>query len=224
MAEPMRIRVYQVNRDRDISGHCFTSLAPGQHVDSFSYDLVYDGPVPSSDLDEIFHQFNTNPPPLHRGWSMGVSDIVEVQGRFYHVNPIGFEEVEFEPLLTQKPGDLLRVVVLEPNTPAHISELMPDLTSMQRAVGGLIEVTCPFDDNAVVLGNEEAKLIGMEGNRHINGGVYAGPLYIVGDDGEGGFCSLTESQAAAYCQEFAVPEEITMEEVQADMRIEFYAW
>jgi hypothetical protein len=95
---------------------------------------------------------------------------------------------------------------------------------MQRAVGGLIEVTYPFEDNAVIVGNEEAKLISMEGNRRIAGQVYAGPLFIIGDDGEGGFCSLTDEQVAEYTGQFAVPEGITMEEVQADMRMEFYAW
>ena len=101
---------------------------------------------------------------------------------------------------------------------------MPGLDSLQRAVGGMIEVTYPFEDNAVVLSNEEAKLIDMPGNRRVNGGIYAGPMYVIGDDGEGGFCSLTDEQAAAYTEQFAVPEEITMEEVQADMEITVYGF
>ena len=113
-------------------------------------------------------------------------------------------------------------LVVEPGLPAYMGEIGPDLVSMQRAVGGMIEVNYPFKNNAVVLGNEEAKLIGMEGNRHIAGQVYAGPLYIIGDDGEGGFCSLTDEQATGYCQEFAQPEDIAMEEVQADMGMQFY--
>ena len=224
--EPARIRVFQINRDRDDNGQCFRPLKEGRQHDSFSYDEVYNGLVPDTGLEQIFEQFNNNPPPLHRGWSMSVSDIIEVQGRYHYVNPVGFEEVEFEPSLTQKPGGLLRVVMIEPGLPAYVSEIRPDLEAMQRAVGGgLIEMTYPFEDeHAVMVGNEEAKLIGMDGNRHLNGAIYAGPLFIIGDDGQGGFCSLTDEQVAGYCQDFAVPEEITMEEVQADMRIEFHAW
>jgi len=110
--EPARIRVFQINRDRDNNGQCFMPLKEGHQPDSFSYDEVYNGLVPSSDLEQIYQQFNTKPPPLHRGWSLSPSDIVEVQGRYHYVNPVGFVEVEFEPLLTQKPEGLLRVVML----------------------------------------------------------------------------------------------------------------
>jgi len=134
MAEPARIRVFQINRDRDAQGRCFRPLEPGQQVDASIYDEVYDGPVPSTDLDEIFHQFNTNPPPLHRGWSMSVSDIVEVDGKHLYVDSFGFQDVLFDASLTQKPEGLLRVVVVEPNTPAYIGELAPDLQSILRSL------------------------------------------------------------------------------------------
>lgn len=75
---------------------------------------------------------------------------------------------------------------------------------------------------AVAEHNEEAKLIHMESNRHIGGLLYAGPVFIVGDDGECGFCSLTEDQAAAFCEQFAQPEDISMEEAQDDVGITFY--
>ena len=221
--EPVRIKVFQINRDRDTERRCFEPLEPGQAVDPSIYDEVYDGPVYSTDLEAIYSRFNGEMhPPLHRGWSMSVGDVVEVGGTYHYVNPAGFEQVGFDPSLTQKPDDLLRVVVLEPGLPAYEGEIGPDLKSMQRAVGGLIEVTCPFNDSVAVVGNDEAKLIHMEGNRHIAGQVYAGPLIIIGDDGEGGFCSLTDAQVAGYCQEFAQPEDISMDEVQADVGIQFY--
>ena len=222
--DPMHIKVYQINHDRDLEHRCFESLQPGQHIDASIYDMVYDGPVPSTDPEAIFQQFNVHVPPLHRGENMSISDVIEVEGKHLFVDTFGFPEVDFDASLTQKPDDLLRVVVVEPGLPAYEGEIGPDLKSMQRAVGGLIEVTYPFEDNAVILGNEEAKLINMEGNRHIGGQVYAGPLYIVGDDGEGGFCSLTDAQAVAYCQEFTQAEEITQEEVQADMGFTVYGF
>ena len=222
--EPVRIKVFQINSDRNTGHRRFEGIEPGQAVDSSIYDEVYDGPAPSDDLEAIYSRFNGEMhPPLHRGWSMSVGDVVEVGGAYHYVNPVGFEPIAFDASLTQKPDGLLRVVVLEPGLPAYEGEIGPDLKSMQRAVGGgLIEVTCPFADSVAVVGNDEAKLIGMEGNRHIAGQVYAGPLFIVGDDGEGGFCSLTNEQVAGYCQQFAQPEDITQEEVQADMGIKFY--
>jgi hypothetical protein len=49
------------------------------------------------------------------------------------------------------------------------------------------------------------------------------PLYRASlDDGGGGFCSLTDEQAGTYTELFAQPEDISMEEVQADTGIKFY--
>ena len=221
--EPVRIKVFQINTDRNAGHRRFEEIEPGQAVDASVYDEVYDGPMYSADLEAIYSRFNGElHPPLHRGWSMSVGDVVEVGGAYHLVNPVGFQQIDFDASLTQKPEGLLRVVVLEPGEPAYAGEIGADLKSMQRAVGGHIEVTCPFSDSVAVVGNEEAKLIHMEGNRHIAGQVYAGPLFIVGDDGEGNFISLTEDQATAYCEQFAQPEDIAMEDVQADTGIQFY--
>jgi hypothetical protein len=222
--EVARIRIFQINRDRDTERHCFEPLKPGQQVDAAIYDVVYDGPVPNTDPEMIFQQFNVNPPPLHRGWSMSPSDVIEVDGNCHYVNPAGFEQIDFDPALAQKPEGLLRVVMLEPGLPAYEGEIGPGLHSMQQAVRGHIEVSYPLEGNAVAVGNEEAKLIGMEGNRHIGGLLYAGAVFIVGDDGEGGFCSLSEEQAAAYAEQFAQPENISMEEVENDIRMEFHGF
>lgn len=70
--------------------------------------------------------------------------------------------------------------------------------------------------NAFVIGNEESKLEGLPGNRRINGGIYAGTILIVADDGCGGTTDLTEEQVDKYTAMFAEPEEISDEEVQAD--------
>jgi hypothetical protein len=153
---------------------------------------------------------------------MCVSDVIEVDGSHFYVNPVGYEAVQFDASQTQKPEDLLRIVMVEPGQPAYEAELTPNLRSMQRAVGGLIEVTYPFEGNAVLVSNDEAKLLDMQGNRRLAGQVYAGPMFIVGDDGEDNFCSLTDEQIAKYTEQFAQPEDISLEEVQADTGITFY--
>ena len=71
-------------------------------------------------------------------------------------------------------------------------------------------------DGTILVGNDEAKLIGMEGNRHIGDSIIAGPFFIVGEDGEN-FRSLTDDEAQRYIERFADPEQITQQEVQGDM-------
>ncbi|MBD5129362.1 MAG: DUF3846 domain-containing protein [Ruminococcaceae bacterium] len=115
----------------------------------------------------------------------------------------------------------MKVVMVEPNKPAYVTEIGNDLESLQKAVGGgLIEmIGYLHDPDAIMVGNEEAKLIGMEGNRRFDDGIVAGSFFVCGDDGED-FCSLTDEQCEKYVREFAQPHEITQDEVEQDMRIE----
>ena len=70
--------------------------------------------------------------------------------------------------------------------------------------------------------NEESKYNGMEGNRRLYGDVIAGPMFLVGDDGYGGFCDLTDRQIREYGEQFAEPEDISPEEVEKALRFDFY--
>jgi hypothetical protein len=69
-----------------------------------------------------------------------------------------------------------------------------------------MEVFCPFDDNAVIVCNEEGKIDGLPPNRTVHGEPMVGNLVIVGDNGAGEFCSLTDEQAQKYLAEFQLPE------------------
>lgn len=115
----------------------------------------------------------------------------------------------------------IKVVMVEPNKPAYVTEIGRDYKSLQAAVGGgLIEmIGYLHDPDAIMVGNEEAKLINMEGNRRFIEGIVAGPFFICGDNGED-FCSLTDEQCEEYVQLFSQPHEITPEEVKLDMRID----
>lgn len=125
-------------------------------------------------------------------------------------------------------GDGQRVIgcamlVLMPGERPYRAVIPDKLSELQRSVGGYIEITYPFDDNCLVVGNDEAKLIGMEGNRRINGQIYAGPLLLAGDDYLGGFCDLTPAQIQKYEAQFRKPEQITGEEVEKSIRFEVFA-
>ena len=61
----------------------------------------------------------------------------------------------------------------------------------------------------------------MQGNRRLeNGSVIAGPFLIVRDDGSD-FASLTDHQTEQYLEKFREPQDISQEEVQADMGMTF---
>ena len=111
-----------------------------------------------------------------------------------------------------------RVVYVEPGKPAREMMLGKDLEDLQKAVGGLIELIYAHDDRTIIVGNDEAKLIGMEGNRRLEtGSIIAGPFFVIGDGGED-FRSLTDAEVSRYLQKYAEPHQISQKEVQADMR------
>ena len=113
----------------------------------------------------------------------------------------------------------MKVVMVEPNKPAYITEIGSDLVSMQEAVGGLIEPIY-FLGDAIMVGNEEAKLIGLDGNRRFGNNIVAGPFFICSEkmtDNGTVFCSLSDELCEKYVQHFAQPQEISQDEVQRDM-------
>ena len=115
----------------------------------------------------------------------------------------------------------MKVVMVEPNKPAYTAEIDSDLTSMQEIVGGLIEPIYYLNEpDAVMVGNEEAKLMCLEGNRRFGDRIVAGTFFICGDSGEE-FCSLTDEQCEKYVREFPVPESIEQSEGRQDMGITF---
>ena len=103
----MKIRVYQINSDRDTHLVMFMShdhlekFQGSPEVDSKIYDMVYEKEVGCSDLEEIYALLNTNHPSDYRGRSLSVSDVVEVYESdtvphgFYFCDSIGFKKVAF---------------------------------------------------------------------------------------------------------------------------------
>lgn len=117
-----------------------------------------------------------------------------------------------------------RVVKIEPNKPAYETFIEDGLKPLQDAVEGYIEITYPFDEDVYLVGNEEAKLIGLKGNRRIGGAIYAGNLLIVGDDGEGGSRDLTDDEVKKFVEMFKEPENIDDDEVQNDVGFTVIGW
>lgn len=115
----------------------------------------------------------------------------------------------------------LTVVMVEPHKAPYVAEVDDELSALQKAVGGYIEVA-GNGDGTLIICNEEGKLQGLEGNRRIRDGssIIAGTFFVVGDDGEN-FRSLTESEVTRYMDRFKNPEDISPDEVESDMGITF---
>lgn len=120
-------------------------------------------------------------------------------------------------------SEKLTVVMVEPHKAPYVAKIDDELSALQKAVGGYIEVVYNGDGTMIIC-NEEGKLRGLEGNRRIHDGssIIAGTFFVVGDGGEN-FRSLTDSETVKYMDRFAEPEDISQDEVEADMGITFYS-
>lgn len=90
----------------------------------------------------------------------------------------------------------LRVVLIPPGEPAREEVIADGLKDMQRLVGGLIEtIHLPELGHGVMLvGNDEARLLGMPWNVLTEAQPLAGPLFACGYTEEGESRSLTAAE------------------------------
>lgn len=107
----------------------------------------------------------------------------------------------------------MRILLIQPGQAPILSEFSGTLESMQRTVGGCIEILFPFDDPVALVCHEEGKLLGLPLNRSLrdqSGQIYdvvAGPLFLCGapTDSE---CldSIPDALIEKYRECFAAPE------------------
>ena len=227
----MRVKIYQINSDRcsdprlKFSGLKEVEKLTGKStVDPAIYEEVFNAELDTDNLEEIYAQFNTGRHPLHRGHSLSVSDVVVIGKDAYFCDRVGFKKIDFDEKKTQKPDNLMRVVYVEPGKPAYGAEIKRDLDSMQRAVDGDLIEPIYMNDGCILVCNDESKLRGMQGNRHLDGGgIIAGPFFVCGDAGEE-FRALTDDEVTKYLEKYAQPEDISDEETQSDVGFIFYTF
>lgn len=110
--------------------------------------------------------------------------------------------------------DMIRAILVKPGEPAKSIEFEHTLEEMQRLVGGgLIQQIRPFEDDAVLICNDEGKLLGMPLNRALydkQGRMYdiiAGDFFICrAPAGSDTYTSLTEEQMKKYMKEYQYAE------------------
>ena len=112
----------------------------------------------------------------------------------------------------------ITVIKVEPQKHPEIVTIDNDLDSLQKAVSigadhqGLIELIL-LDDNALILCNEEAKLIGLEPNRRIGRDIICGTFYVVSEDYEGNLASLSPTMQDRYQRMFWDVEDFSKEDL-----------
>lgn len=238
----MRINIYQINPMTDENRVKFLSYGEtitksGGHISPDAYKCVFHGDV-DGDLEDAYTVFNCeNRPGTFQGHSLSVSDIIEVTKGTdytpcgcYFVDAAGFVKLDnFDTSLCHE-MDGLRMLMIQPRKAPVVTYVKNELEDLQRAVSdhgepSLIEITAPFGGDCLVLGNENAKLIGMPGNRVISGEIYAGPLFISRKNPSSGeLISLTDKQVDKFSHLFAYPEFIPQDEVERDIGFKFIAF
>lgn len=107
----------------------------------------------------------------------------------------------------------LRVLIVEANKYPYEAVINNELSSLQKEVGGYIEII-PLAPNIDLICNEEGKLIGLEGNRSLGNDIITGTFFIAGSNDEGSLISLTNQQIQKYTQKFKEPESFTKEQIE----------
>ena len=168
----MKVRIYQINKALDTENALFMGIDFAEKhggVDPSTYRCVFDGSLDFSDIEEVYTLCNAEHPIGYYGHSLSVSDIVETDDGCYFCDSIGFKKLADFDSGNAQPLIGKRMLIVEPYKAPYEAVIPDNLESLQDAVGGYIEITYPFEDNAVVISNEESKLIGMDGNRRVNG-------------------------------------------------------
>lgn len=101
-AAPRFARVYQLRPEADpllkFASYEAVSARFGPPVRE-QYRIVYDGPCPSGDLDDVCDSFIVRPPDGFTGHRLTISDVLELYGdgesRFYYIDSAGYRKIQF---------------------------------------------------------------------------------------------------------------------------------
>lgn len=114
----------------------------------------------------------------------------------------------------------LTIVAVPAGKKPYVTTIKNDLKTMQKFVGGFIEVIY-LQDNLLLICDEEGKINGKTGNRILHGDIIAGDFFIVGDNEHGEFQDLTDKQISEVIERFLEPEAYSDEEVQESIKFTF---
>ena len=93
----MKIKLYQLPKGNKkiFLSYAYIKEEMKEEIKLSEYELVFDGEVEGSDIEDVFFLFNVNHPEGYTGRSMSVSDIVEINGTYYFCDAFGFKKLLF---------------------------------------------------------------------------------------------------------------------------------
>lgn len=213
------VRIYQIDLDKHPEAPAFLPFNEKRLPDPVNYHKVFDSELEFNNIEDLYRQFNFEKHPLYNGWSMSMSDIVVFDNKAFYCDQIGFKQVDFDENKVDN-SNQIRILFVEPRKEPYEAWIPNTLKAKQIAVDGYIEFVYNSDETALV-GDEEAKIKGKEGNRYLNGGgVMAGNFFVIGLSEED--CrSLTDAEIEKYKKIYSDPPTITKEEVENDTKFGF---
>lgn len=102
----------------------------------------------------------------------------------------------------------IEVVLVKVNQAPEVMKIEDSLEVLQKIVGGYIE-TKLFENDMIIICNEEGKLMNLSGNRRVDCDIIAGDFIVTACNEEGDLISLTQEQQAFAMAVFARPENYT---------------
>lgn len=106
------IKIYQIDNDRDMQLYYDTNKEKGRVMfepynraqkygwDESLYNLVWEGDVPTDNLEEIYMTFGNNyegtRPTDFKGHTLSMSDVVVADGKAYYCDTVGWTEIPFD--------------------------------------------------------------------------------------------------------------------------------
>lgn len=94
------ISIYQLKKLDSLRNHRWTSISTllefGIKVEICNYNKVWNGNIKRNvtlpqTLDDIFRIFNIEHPSDFKGHSLSISDIVEIEGKFFYCDSLGWK-------------------------------------------------------------------------------------------------------------------------------------
>lgn len=120
----------------------------------------------------------------------------------------------------------IRALKVAPCECPVIVSLENELTALQNAVSigvdcrGLIEVI-DLDEKTCIILNEEGKMISLDPNRRFGDDILCGVFYVVGQNKNGNFVSLNDSQITRYSQIFSNIDTFSEGEIEKTIFVQF---
>ena len=99
---------------------------------------------------------------------------------------------------------IMKILAVRTGELPEVIDIEHSLDAESEFVGGYIQ-TISLSSTAILVCNDDGKVIGLKPNRVIPGDFIAGDFFIVGFDGRDDFCYISDSVVALYLEFFSSP-------------------